>query len=535
MGNLILSSYITPNVYELVHYIYLTLGLAFHGHDESDDSSDKGNFLELLQFLADHNDVINEVLQKTPKNSKLTHPNIQKDIVNAVAYKTTDAIIEDLGSGFFSILVDESHDISIKKQMAVVLRYVDKKGIVIERFLGIVHVADTSALSLKVAIEFLFSKYALRLSRLRRQGYDGASNMQGEFNGLKTLILKENKSAFYVHCFAHQLQLTLVFVANKRIDIAEFFSLVSKIVTIVGASCKRREFLRNAQLAKITEALNLGELESGQGLNQETSLKRAGDTRWGSHYRKILNLILMFSSTVDVLEMIEKDSLLSEQRVEARFILRVSKQRLLMMRDDEWEALLTEVSTFCSKHDIPILNMEKNIYLQLQELNNLSEVTTELLLCMTRLNPSDSFLAFDIQKLTHLEKFYPFDFSETNVLALDNQLQTYIVDMRSNDEFLELKGIGDLARKMVEKNKDVIYTLVYLLVKLVLTFPVATATVERSFSAMKYIKNELRNRMGDQWLNDCLTVYIEKEIARRIDNESIMQWFQNMKPRRRQL
>ena len=77
--------------------------------------------------------------------------------------------------------------------------------------------------------------------------------------------------------------MTLIAVANKHTDIAKFFSLVSKIVTIVGASCKRREFLRNAQLAKITEALNLGELESGQGLNQETSLKRAGDTRWGSH------------------------------------------------------------------------------------------------------------------------------------------------------------------------------------------------------------------------------------------------------------
>ena len=81
-------------------------GLAFRGHDESDDLSDKGNFLELVQFLADHNDVINEVLQKTPKNSKLTHLDIQKNIVNAIAYKTTDAIIEDLGSGFFSILVD---------------------------------------------------------------------------------------------------------------------------------------------------------------------------------------------------------------------------------------------------------------------------------------------------------------------------------------------------------------------------------------------------------------------------------------------
>ena len=79
------------------------------------------------------------------------------------------------------------------------------------------------------------------------------------------------------------------------------------------------------------------------------------------------------------------------------------------------------------------------------------------------------------------------------------------------------------------------YHLVYLLVKLVLTLPVTTATVERSFSAMKYIKNELRNQMGDRWMNDCFILYIEKDVACNIDNETIMQRFQNMKTRRRQL
>ena len=44
-------------------------GLAFRGHDESNDSSDKRNFLELLQFLADHNDVINEVCKKLQKTT----------------------------------------------------------------------------------------------------------------------------------------------------------------------------------------------------------------------------------------------------------------------------------------------------------------------------------------------------------------------------------------------------------------------------------------------------------------------------------
>lgn len=137
----------------------------------------KGNFLKLLRFLGDHNESINEVLQKALKNCKLTHPDIKKDIVNAIARETSKVIIKDLDNGFFSILVEESRDISVKKQMTLVLRYVNKKGIIIERFLGIVHVASTTALSLKHAIECLLCEHNLSLSNLHEQGYDGTSNM----------------------------------------------------------------------------------------------------------------------------------------------------------------------------------------------------------------------------------------------------------------------------------------------------------------------------------------------------------------------
>ena len=123
--------------------------------------------------------------------------------------------------------------------MSLVLRYVNKKRIIIERFFGIVHVASTTALSLKCAIECLLYEHNLSLSNLRGQDYDRTSNMQGDINGLKTLILKENKLAFYVHCFAHQLQLTLIAVAKNHINIAEFFYMVSNLITIVGGSCKR--------------------------------------------------------------------------------------------------------------------------------------------------------------------------------------------------------------------------------------------------------------------------------------------------------
>ena len=101
--------------------------LAFRGHNESQGLSDKENFLELVQFLGDHNESINEVLQTASKNCQLTHSDIQKDILNAIARETSKAIIKDLDSGFFSILVDESRDISVKEQVSLVLRYVNKK------------------------------------------------------------------------------------------------------------------------------------------------------------------------------------------------------------------------------------------------------------------------------------------------------------------------------------------------------------------------------------------------------------------------
>lgn len=109
--------------------------MAFRGHDESDDSNNKGNFLELLLWYSNRNEEVKKVvLKNAPANLKLTSPDIQKDIVNAAAIETLNKIIGDIGTSLFSILIDESCDISGKEQMAIVLRYVCK-GHVIERLL----------------------------------------------------------------------------------------------------------------------------------------------------------------------------------------------------------------------------------------------------------------------------------------------------------------------------------------------------------------------------------------------------------------
>ncbi|XP_052627154.1 uncharacterized protein LOC128133675 [Lactuca sativa] len=563
----------------------LRQGLAFRGHDESETSANRGNFIDL--------------------NLKLTSPDIQKDIVHAAAIETTKLIINDIGECFFSLLVDESRDISIKEQMSVVLRYVDVEGRVIERFLGIEHVPNTTAITLKETLDNLFSRHGLSISSLRGQGYDGASNMKGELGGLKTLILNENASAYYIHCFSHQLQLTLVAVAKNNSKIVSLFVLLTNVVNVVGGSCKRLDRLREQQASKVIEALGLGEIISGRGLNQETSLIKPGDTRWGSHYGTLISMITLFPSVLDVLEIITEDGATPEQKCEADMLInslqtfdfifslhfmkkllgitnelsqalqrkdqdilnamnlvRICEMQLQNLRDSGWDSMLTQTTLFCKRHEIEVCNMDAmfllpgrsrrkypkmtNLHyyrvelfydvidLQRTELESrFSETSTKLLLFMACLNPNNSFAAFDKNKLIQLARLYPNDFSDMDLEILNDQLETYILDMLNSSEFLNLNGIGDLAQKMVETKRDKVFSMVYLLIKLALTLPVSTATVERSFSAMKIVKNRIRNKMGDQWMNDNLVAYIEKEVFADVANQDISNMFDKMKTRRR--
>ena len=172
----------------------------------------------------------------------------------------------------------------------------------------------------------------------------------------------------------------------------------------------------------------------------------------------------------------------------------------------------------------------------IQELHNrFPEKSTELLRCIACLDPKNCFSKFDSKMLLHLAAFYPNDFSNIDLLMLKDELGSFISYVQHDERFSTIETLGSLAQKMVETEKHIIFSMVYRLIERALLLPVATATVERVFSAMKLVKTELRNRMGDEWMNDCLVVYIEKEIFQSIDNERILQYFQNMETRQFQL
>ncbi|XLU42243.1 hypothetical protein S245_037057, partial [Arachis hypogaea] len=75
----------------------LRQGLSFRGNDETDDSVNQEIFLELLNFLAQHNEEIDRAFKNTSGNLKLRAPSIKKKIVRAVTNEMTKVIVNDLG------------------------------------------------------------------------------------------------------------------------------------------------------------------------------------------------------------------------------------------------------------------------------------------------------------------------------------------------------------------------------------------------------------------------------------------------------
>ncbi|KAG2576256.1 hypothetical protein PVAP13_6NG015516 [Panicum virgatum] len=421
-----------------------------------------------LAFRGNFEEVNMVVLENAPHNCQMIDHKIQKQLIAACAHETTKFIIEELGDECFAILADESSDAYQQEQLALCLRYVNKNGEPVERFL-------------------------------------------------------ESSSAYYVHCFAHQLQLTLVAVAKENIDCQWFFGQLAYLLNVLDMSCKKIRMLRIAQAEYMIEALKLGEIETGQGLNQEMGLARPVFTSF--EFVFLLHMMNeIFGYTNDLCNALQKRE---QDIVNAMDLLELTKLELdVLRRDAGWEEFIKNVTSFCQKHKVKVVDMDGK-YIPIQRsakfyrgVTNYHRFHADMFLgvidrqlqelnsrCMAAFNPANSFSAFDNEKLVKLAGFYPhdFDFQERNQLRF--QLHNYINDVRNDENFKNLRSLADLSMMLVKRDM-----------------------VSRGFfSAMNTIKNKLRSKMGQDFLNNCLTTFIEREFFLQAKDEDIINYFQAMK------
>ncbi|KAK9732781.1 hypothetical protein RND81_04G021600 [Saponaria officinalis] len=167
--------------------------LAFQASNEKLYGDSNGNFLGLIEMLAEF-DLVNR--------EHVSH------------------------SKYFCVILDCTPDISHKKQMPVILRYV-----------------DTSRLF--EALQCKLKSLDLDIDNIRGQSYDNGSNMKGKHQGVQKRMLDLNPRAFYTPCACHSLKLTLCDIANTCVNARDFFGTIQRIYTAFSYSTKRWQFLKN--------------------------------------------------------------------------------------------------------------------------------------------------------------------------------------------------------------------------------------------------------------------------------------------------
>jgi hypothetical protein len=152
-------------------------------------------------------------LETTNKISTYLSPLIQNEIIsicNKLILEHLIAIVNKSKS--FTILADETTDVSNKEKMTLCVRYVDLNANKIrEDFLQFIEIQNMPGKGLSDVIMKSMTDFGLNTKYLTGQGYDGATAMSGKCNGVQKFIRDEHPSAFYLHRSAHYLNLAITF------------------------------------------------------------------------------------------------------------------------------------------------------------------------------------------------------------------------------------------------------------------------------------------------------------------------------------
>lgn len=235
-------------------------------------NGEQGVFCALLSFRVESGDtaLLNHI-ETSPKNCTMISSRIQNEIIVAVGDVIVGKIVKRIKKcKFFSILMDETTDISTIEQMTVCIRYVDTFcWIIREDFVGFVEMNSTTGLAIKNSILDKLKDIGLSINNLRGQGYDGGANMSGKNNGAQALIQNDQPLAFYTHCFSHSLNLCLSKACNVP-SIKNMLGIVSCVATFFNASAKRADKLKSVIEADTT---------SNSEQSKKMKLKKLCETR----------------------------------------------------------------------------------------------------------------------------------------------------------------------------------------------------------------------------------------------------------------
>lgn len=166
------------------------------------DREEKALDIKLAVHIAVHSSIksidhLGELLKVLGKGSKLENIRIHRTkcsqlIKNVIAPAMLTELVKDVGEEPYSLILDESTDISVMKYLAFIIRYHSKvQNDVLNEFLGFVELERATAEAQHLATKEFLAKVGLNVKNMIGLGVDGALSLCGSENSVFTRFKAE--------------------------------------------------------------------------------------------------------------------------------------------------------------------------------------------------------------------------------------------------------------------------------------------------------------------------------------------------------
>ncbi len=548
------------------------------GHTE-----ENSNFMAIVRVRAETDKTLNHHLENAHPKARYLSPLIQNELLEICASQIRDKIVENCNTApCFSLLADETTDTAVMEQLAIAVRYIKQEAngySLREDFLGFVHAKSLKGQDLAQLLLESLQTWGIEIQRMRGQGYDGAANMSGRHNGVQAVIASQIPGAVYVHCQAHCLNLALVH-ASKEAIAKNIMSTVQEIAFAFKYSAKRMLALRESldanqdvlrerkKLVELCEtrwaarALALTTFRKAFAIIVEalTDLEEDGDSKARQLRCSILKFdfivglvsleaLLLYSVPLsDILQ--RADLCLIQAADEAETLLNILNN---MREDVRWNELYQEACDLAATFDIPptaprvagrqMLRMnvpapdsntywKRNLYLPFLD-HLINEITVRVL------NPKPRMLA---QYLLPRQLHQLNSGMEAVVFqSFNNETADHIKDLRATEiqrwrakweGYEQHEKPGGLLQTLDVTDQH-LYPNIFMALSTLVTMPVSTASVERSFSSLRRIKTWLRSTMTEDRLTSLALLHVHRD--HEVDVVKAVNAFAAKKPRNLEL
>ena len=195
---------------------------------------------------------------------------IQSCITKAIRDELVSEIVQ---SEFYSIMIDESTDLTVQKHLSICIKYV-KNGEAVTKFLTNVNVEDGKAHTIVRHVVTALENHGLKPEKMVSLATDGAATMMGHKTGVG-VQLKSKHSPFMVqtHCLAHRLNLAVVDSIKKNDTLVKFREKFNSLYHFMSSSSSRTSRLKSIQALLLEPELSIKEPHSIRWLGLQKAVE----------------------------------------------------------------------------------------------------------------------------------------------------------------------------------------------------------------------------------------------------------------------